>query len=505
MLPLLTSTQIKAADAYTIAHEPIASIDLMERASTTFCNWFKQKFTHHTTPVYIFCGTGNNGGDGLAISRILLQHGYTTKTYIVTISQKSTADFDINLNRLNALEAAEVFNIAAEEDFPLINGNAIIIDALFGTGLNKPVEGLFKKLIDYLNTIAATKVAVDIPSGLFCDTLSEGSIFKAHYTLSFQLPKYAFMFPQNFQYVGEFFIENIGLNQNYIQQQIATHYYVTFNHIATLFKKKNKFDHKGTYGHTLIIGGSYGKIGAAVLSARAALHTGCGLVTAYIPACGYNIMQTALPEAMTITDVEENYISAIKKLPAYHAVGIGIGLGKHKKTAKALLNFLTSATTPLVIDADSLNILAEHPNQLHLIPKGSVLTPHPKEFERLFGKSNNDFERHEKQITAAKQLGITIILKGAHTATVTPNGTTYFNSTGNAGMATAGSGDVLTGIITGLLAQGYTPEDAAIAGVYIHGRAGDIAANKKSKSYITATDITDGLSSVFLALEQNTV
>lgn len=505
MLPLLTSTQIKAADAYTIAHEPIASIDLMERASTAFCNWFKQKFTHHTTPVYIFCGTGNNGGDGLAISRILLQHGYAIKTYIVTISKKSTADFDINLNRLNAIEAAEVFNIAAEEDFPKVESHSIIIDALFGTGLNKPVEGVYKKLIDYLNSIDTTKVAVDIPSGLFCDSISSGSIFKAHYTLSFQLPKYAFMMPQNFQYVGNFIIEDIGLNPQYIQQQLAPHYYLTYNHIAGIFKKRNKFDHKGTYGHSLIIGGSYGKMGAAVLASSAALHAGSGLVTAYIPACGNTIMQTALPEAMTITDAEEDYISAIKKLPVYNAVGIGVGLGKHKKTAKALLNFLTSATTPLVIDADALNILSQHPNQLHLIPKNSILTPHPKEFERLFGKTNNDFERHEKQIAVAKELGITIILKGAHTAIVTPNGITYFNSIGNAGMATAGSGDVLTGIITALLAQGYSPENAAIAGVYIHGMAGDIAAKKKSATFITATNIINGLSSVFLALEQSTV
>ncbi len=502
MLPILSAPQIKAADAYTIANEPVAAVDLMERASVTFCKWFTEKFPDTSKPVFIFCGKGNNGGDGLAVARLLLNQGFTLKVFVVG-NNAPGSDFQINHERLVAINKNILFNIQQENDLPEIPANTTIIDALFGSGLNKPLEGIYKSLIEYLNNIEAVKVSVDIPSGLFCDERSEGIIFKAQHTFSFELPKYAFLLPENNIYVGDFYFESIGLNRHFIQEQITTHWYITFDDIVSRFRPRNKFGHKGTYGHSLIIAGSYGKMGAAALAAKAALHSGSGLVTVYIPQCGYAVLQTAVPEAMVICDEKEKHISAINiEQRNYSAIGVGMALGNHKKTAEALFSFLENQTQPLVLDADALNILAANTNYLHLIPKHTIITPHPKEFERLFGKTENDYERHQLQIRKAVELGIIIILKGANTAIALPDGNTYFNSTGNPGMATAGSGDVLTGIITALLVQGYSAEDAAIMGVYIHGKAGDVAATEKSQTYITATDIIEALSSIFLSIER---
>lgn len=502
MLPILTALQIKAADTYTIANEPVFSINLMERASVTFCKWFTEKFPNTATPVNIFCGKGNNGGDGLAVARLLCNQGFVLKVFIVGNNAPSS-DFQTNYERLIAENENILFNIQQENDFPEIGANTIVIDALFGSGLNKTLEGIYKLLVEYLNNIDAVKVSIDIPSGLFCDERSEGIIFKAQYTFSFELPKYAFLLPENNVYVGNFYFESIGLNEHFIQEQISTQWYITFDDMVSRFRPRNKFGHKGIYGHSLIVAGSYGKMGAVVLAAKAALHSGSGLVSVYIPQCGYVVLQTGVPEAMVICDEKEKFISLINiEQKNYNAIGVGMAMGNHKKTAKALFTFLENQTQPLVLDADALNILAANTNYLHLIPKHTIVTPHPKEFERLFGKTENDYERHQLQLRKAVELGIIIILKGANTAIALPNGNTYFNSTGNAGMATAGSGDVLTGIITALLAQGYSAEDASIMGVYIHGKAGDAAAAKKSQTYTTATDIIEALSSIFLSIEQ---
>ena len=505
MLPILTAAQIRAADQYTITHEPIASLDLMERASVAFCKWFSENFSATHKSIYIFCGKGNNGGDGLAISRLLLKQDYEIKTFIVTSNATPSNDFSANLERLSATANSKILYIEKAEDFPEIEKDATVIDALFGSGLNKPLEGIFQELIEYLNTCHCQKISVDIPSGLFSDQPSEGTIFKAQHTFSFELPKYAFLMPENFTYVGEFHFDSIGLNQHFINEQITDKYYLTYSDIITRFRKRKKFDHKGSYGHALMVAGSYGKTGAAILAAKAALHSGCGLATVYTSSCGYNAIQAALPQAMLLCDEKENYISEIPEATIYNAVGIGPGIGTRKKTANALFQFLEKQNTPLVLDADALNIIAADKKYLHLIPKNTIITPHPKEFERLFGKSENDFERHHLQVQQAKALGIIIVLKGANTAIAMPDGKTYFNATGNPGMATAGSGDVLTGIITSLLAQSYSPEDAAIMGVYIHGMAGDIASKNKSQTFITALEIIDSLSSVFMSVEEKIV
>jgi NAD(P)H-hydrate epimerase len=500
MLRILSADQIRAADAYTISHEPIASIDLMERAAQTFCRWFTRHFPASKN-VYIFCGLGNNGGDGLAIARMLLQKNYCVTACIVRYGGKSSPDFDINYQRLSQTFPDSVHEVKSPADIPSIEKSAVIIDALFGSGLNKPLEGLAEEIVIWLNNQQATKVSVDIPSGLFADKRSEGTIFKADYTFSFELPRYSFLLPENYPYVGEFYFESIGLDKNFIAQQKTSNYYITTTAVAKILRPRKKFDHKGTYGHALIVGGSYGKIGAVYLAAKAALHSGCGLVTAFVPQCGYTILQAALPEAMLLTDKKEKYLTKIKTESRFSAAGIGPGIGTHPKTADALFEFLESINQPVVLDADALNILAGYPNQLHLIPKHSIITPHPKEFERLFGKTADHYQRHLLQSVKAVELNIYIVLKGAHTAIACPDGNTYFNSTGNPGMATAGSGDVLTGIITSFLAQGYNPFEAVILGVFLHGLAGDCVASKLSKPFIIATDIINGLSEAFLKIE----
>jgi len=503
MLKILSAEQIKAADAYTIEHEPIASIDLMERASITFTQWFTQKFTDKNRLICVFCGLGNNGGDGLAISRLLHEKGYCVKTFVVRYADNTSADFALNLQRIKEIKDFALFDVRNENAIPAIEKDSIVIDALFGSGLNKPLEGLAERVVLILNESPSTKVAVDIPSGLFADKKSSGAIFKADFTFSFQLPKFSFLLPENYPYVGEFEFRSIGLNEQFITEQKTNHFYITQEDVSKIIKPRKKFDHKGTYGHALIVGGSYGKIGAIHLAAKAALHTGCGLVTVYIPECGYDIIQSSFPEAMVITDKKENYLSGINPDIKFSAVGIGPGIGKNEKTAEALFEFLSSLNQPVVLDADALNILAEYPNQLHLIPKNSIITPHPKEFDRLFGKSTDHYQRHLLQMVKAVELGIYIILKGANTAIAAPDGNVYFNSTGNPGMATAGSGDVLTGIVTSFMAQGYSSFDSVIAGVYIHGLAGNHASKQLSKPFIIASDIINGLSSAFLELEQN--
>jgi ADP-dependent NAD(P)H-hydrate dehydratase / NAD(P)H-hydrate epimerase len=501
MLKILSAEQIKAADAYTIKHEPIASIDLMERASNIFCDWFCEKFTNKNKTVYVFCGTGNNGGDGLAISRLLQEEGFCVKTFVVRYSKSESKDFIINFESLKGIKNFFLREIESEKDFPETESDSYIIDALIGSGLNKPLDGLAEQLVLWLNNINAIKIAVDIPSGLYADKKSAGEIFKADYTFSFELPKLSFLLPENFPYVGEFEFRSIGLSKQFIDEPKTNHYYITKEFISTLIKPRRKFDHKGTYGHALIVGGSYGKIGAVQLAARAALHAGCGLVTVYIPKCGYEIIQTSFPEAMVITDKKEDYISKIKTDIKFSSLGIGPGIGKDEKTAEALFEFLSSLEQPVVLDADALNILSDFPNQLHLIPKNSILTPHPKEFERMFGKSSDHYQRLMLQMVKAVELGIYIILKGANTAIACPDGKIYFNSTGNPGMATAGSGDVLTGIITSLMSQGYSSFESVMTGVYLHGLAGNLAASELSKPFIIASDIINGLSKAFFEIE----
>jgi hydroxyethylthiazole kinase-like uncharacterized protein yjeF len=501
-MKILSAEEIRAWDQYTIQHEPIASVDLMERAAAACVIWLEQNgYTDKNFTV--FCGKGNNGGDGLAIVRMLLVRKCSVTVHILEFGHKGTDDFQQNLARLHKLPGLDIKFIQSKEHLHELDKDDIVIDALFGSGLNRSLEGVTAELVSHINQSGCTIISIDIPSGLFTDRSSKGNIIiKADHTLSFQCFKPAFLVAENAAFVGEVHILDIGLHPDYYSS-VDTKYELTDRPtILSLYKSRNRFSHKGHFGHALLAAGSYGKMGAAILSAKACLHSGAGLLTCHIPKSGYDIMQSSVPEAMVTTDFNSSFLTKIEDdLTKYDAIGIGPGMGTASESKMFLREILDAYRNPLVLDADALNIIASQKDFLQLIPKGSVLTPHPKEFERLFGKTNNDFERMELALQKAKELQVVIVLKGHHTLVATPDGKGFFNSTGNAGMATAGSGDVLTGIITGLLAQDYSSVEAAIFGVYLHGLSGDIAAKKYSMEAMVAGNIVENLGEAYISLK----
>lgn len=493
-MKILSATQTRQADAYTIKNEPIASIDLMERACQTFTKWFIQKFPkEEANLVSIICGKGSNGGDGLGIARLLNGLDYDVAVWIINLSDNSSAEFDTNLERLKESEEVAIKWVESSEDLPLFDENEILIDAILGTGLTRPLEGELVNIVNFLNECNNTMVAVDLPTGVFSDSCTTGETLQANYTFTFELPKLAFFFPENFKSVGDFEYASIGLDPKFIKETESPYHYTTFQDVYHLHKKREKFAHKGVFGHALLVAGSYGKMGAAILATKACLRAGVGLVTIHVPTCGYEVLQTAVPEAMVSLDEDQYIFTRVYDLHRYSTIGVGCGLSTKNRTRNALCYMLKHIDTPTVLDADALNILGQSPDWLEYIPKNSILTPHPKEFERLFGKTYDNFERNELQRQKAKELGVYIILKGANSCVATPDGSCYFNSTGNPGMGTAGSGDVLTGILTGLLAQHYTPFEACILGVYLHGLAGDLAAKHHGHEALMAGDITEYL------------
>lgn len=500
-MKLFSAEEIRQWDQYTIQHEPISSINLMERAAGQCVEWLERN-NYTEKKFHIFCGKGNNGGDGLAIARMLAERKCAVIVYILEFGHKGTDDFQQNLARLHQYPETEIRFIQTENNFHKLDTNDIIIDALFGSGLNRGLDGVTAKLVEHINRSGCIIISIDIPSGLFTDRSSKGeTIIKADHTLSFQCFKLAFVMAENSEFLGEIHILDIGLHPDFHSSSPGKYELTDDSLIQSIYKPRNRFGHKGNFGHALIIAGSYGKIGAAVLSARACLRSGAGLLSCHIPQCGYAIMQSSLPEAMVMTDFNSSFITKIEDdWSKYKSIGIGPGIGMASETKAMLNEVLENYKAPVVLDADALNCIASQKEMLKKIPAGSILTPHPKEFERLFGETNTEFERIELALQKSKEYSVVIVLKGHHTFIATPANKGFFNSTGNAGMATGGSGDVLTGILTGLLAQGYTTIGAAILGVYIHGLAGDMAAEKQSMEAMIAGDITDHLSYAFLSL-----
>jgi ADP-dependent NAD(P)H-hydrate dehydratase / NAD(P)H-hydrate epimerase len=498
---ILTPLQIKEADTYTISHEPISSIDLMERAAGKCVDWICRHFDKKNE-FKVFCGLGNNGGDGLAITRLLKTKGYQACSYIVRHSDKTSADFEMNAQHLMKMDVQAVKNIRSSDDFPFIRTTDIVVDALFGIGLSKPLEGLAAECVSYLNQSMATVVSIDMPSGLFADkhTPADTTIVEATRTLSFQCPKLAFMFPENARWVGEWTILDIGLSEYFLEKLQADTFYINHAYINPLVKPRKKFSHKGNYGHALLIAGKYGSMGAAVLAAKACLKSGVGLLTVHVPVRGVEVMQITCPEAMVSIDMNETHFSSIENSSRYTAWGIGPGLGTASDTAKALETIFNQQPVPMVLDADALNIISQHNDWLGLLPAQTILTPHPKEFERLAGKSENDFDRHLKQRDFSKKHRVFVLLKGAHSCLTTPEGMAYFNSTGNAGMAKGGSGDALTGIILALLAQGYSALEASLLGMYVHGLAGDLACEKMGATSMSASDLIESLPKAYMSI-----
>ena len=498
------SDQIKKIDAYTIKEEPVTSVDLMERAAGQLLRWYIPRY-ERSGRVLIFAGPGNNGGDGLALARLLEENRYDVEVYYIEFSVKTSEDWKINLDRLKKETKIKVNYITVIDEFPVVFPDDKIIDAIFGSGLTRPVHGLAQDVIKKINQSGSTIISIDIPSGLFGEDNADNvndSIVSADYTLSFQFPKLSFMFAENSAFLGEWTVLPIGLSANSIKSTISPYIFLGKEDVVPLLKQRNKFDHKGIYGHGLLISGSIGKMGAAVMGAGAALRSGIGLITCHLPFCGASVMQGALPEAMVVPDANEKYVSDIGVTDSFNAIGIGPGLGTKPVTCEAVTNILSACRKPIVIDADALNIISLDKNRLSLIPEGAILTPHPMEFERLAGKTNNSYQRLSRQIEFSKEYNCIVVLKGANTSITSPDGNVFFNSTGNPGMATAGSGDVLTGILLSLLAQGYPPINAAIFGVYLHGLAGDIAAEELCYESIIASDIIKNLSGAFKRLKE---
>ena len=500
-MKIFSQEQIYQGDKLTIERQHISSTDLMERAGSQLFNWMHLRMQGAQVPIHVFCGIGNNGGDGLVLARQLILTGYNVKTYIVNYSDKRSKDFLINYDRIKDVTKNWPELLTSAADFPEINKDDIIVDAVFGIGLNRPIIAWVQALFQHFRASKAFTLSVDMPSGLYPDKVpeNENNVVWASCTLSFASPKLVFFLPETAKYTEQWEVLDIGLDSEFLISTKVDADVIGKYDVLPMYKPRDKFSHKGHFGHSLVIGGSYGKIGAVTLASRAALSAGSGLVTAYIPKCGYTALQASFPEAMVITDASEDYISKINFEITPSVIAFGIGIGTNPKTVAAFEDFLKTNRTPLIIDADGINILSKNKKLLKLLPKQTVLTPHPKELERLIGKWTDDFDKLEKVKAFSKKYNSIVVIKGANTVTVF-NDKFYINSTGNPGLATAGSGDVLTGIITGLVAQGYDALSATVFGVYLHGRSADIAVEDYGYQSLIASHVISYLGAAYLDL-----
>ena len=454
--------------------------------------------------VVVFAGPGNNGGDALAVARMLAVRGYNVSTWLFNTSGRLSDDCKKNRDRLKDVKQVASFVMVTEEfDPPALDAQTLVVDGLFGSGLNKPLTGGFASLVKYINASPAKVVSIDIPSGLMTESNEynvKSNIMKADVTLTLQQPKLSFLFPENQQFIGQVEVLDIGISQEGIDKTDAQFYILEKSDITPCLKRRDPFAHKGSMGHALLVAGSRGMAGAAMLAAKACLRTGVGKVTVHTPACNTLPLQIGVPEVVLDVDSDTNVVSEAVDTDCFKAMGIGPGLGTNENTAIAVIGQMRRAQCPIVVDADALNILAAHKAWLQQIPVGAILTPHIGEFDRLEGVSTDSYERLSKAMLLAERQHAYIVLKGHYTAIITPGGRVLFSPTGNPGMATAGSGDVLTGIITALLARGYTQGEACAIGTYLHGLAGDIAARSLGEESLIASDIINSLPMAFKEL-----
>ncbi|MCH9659501.1 MAG: NAD(P)H-hydrate dehydratase [Bacteroidetes bacterium] len=498
---IFSAAQLYEADKITTEKQGIASIDLMERAATQIFNWLHQRMQGAQVPIHIFCGIGNNGGDGLALGRLLIESGYNVTMYVANFTDKRSKCFLINYDRVKNVTKKWPVLMTCEADFPEIHQDDIIVDALFGIGLNRPPEGWVKALIQYLNNEKAFKLAIDIPSGLGANEaiMDTDAVIKANHTLTFQTPKLSFFLPETGKFVPYFEALDIGLDPEYLMTTPPLARMVIKPMAQTFYKQREKYAHKGMFGHALLVGGSKGKVGAMVLATKAALRSGAGLATALVPGAALNILQTSVPEAMVITDTGDDFLQTCAHSIKTPSIGIGPGMGLNEVTVKGFLRLLSETNSPMVIDADAITILATNSKAMKDVPSGSICTPHVGELKRLVGEWTDDYDKLAKVKAFSKEHKVGVVIKGANTMTVFGDDI-FVNTTGNPGMATAGSGDVLTGIITGLLAQGYDPQVAAMFGVYLHGSAGNIVTASQGFEALMASDIIANLGAAFIEL-----
>lgn len=494
-MKILTCTQQKEADAYTIANNNILSINLMEKAASLIADEISKRWDR-SHRIVVFAGAGNNGGDALAVARLLFSKSYPVEIYLFNIKGTISEDCMTNIQRLQQCGFTDYHEISNAFEPPKLTAEDVVVDGLFGSGLNKPLSGGFASVVKYINASNAQVVSIDLPSGLMGEDNSNNlrtNIIRADLTLSIQLPKLAFLFPENEDIVGEWKTLDIGISQEFIAQADTPYIITEASEMSQLIKPRKHFAFKNNFGHALLIAGSSGMAGASILAARACLRSGVGLLTIHTPVCNHDILQTAVPEAMVQNDVHELYFAEPVDLDNYQAIAIGPGIGQEEETALATFDQLADCYIPAVLDADAINILSSHRNYLNRLPRRSILTPHIGELERLIGRCNDSFDRLTKAKELAAYLQCYIVLKGAYSTVITPEGKFYFNPTGNPGMATGGSGDVLTGIILALLAQGHSQENAARLGTFVHGLAGDIACRRTGEISLTASDIIAAL------------
>lgn len=514
-MKILTGTQFSELDRLTMEGEPIDSLDLMERASQAVAREVMQRWDDRRM-VYVFCGPGNNGGDGLAVARIMVRHGYKVGAYLFNVTGRLSEECAANWDRLE--ELAESLQTASPRtgsltlheitqgfDFPRVRPCDVVIDALFGIGLKRPLNGGFAVVAKKINSTGAHVVSIDVPSGLMCEDnayTDRTLVVHAELTLTMQVPKLAFLMGENEQCVGEWKVLDIGLLQEALDGLDSPYSIMEEAEVKDLLRVRPRFAHKGSMGHAMLVAGSYGMAGAAILASRACLRSGVGKLSLHTPACNNVVLQTAVPEAVLLLDANKSVVAETMDMTAYQAVGIGPGLGQDDHTAVALQTYLSLADDALVVDADALNILGAHREWLSHLPSGSILTPHPKELERLVGQCSTSVERLQRAQDLAVTYKVYVVLKGHYTALCMPSGRVMFCPLGNPGMATAGSGDVLTGILTSLLAQGYAPAHAAMLGVWLHASAGDLAAEELSEPAMLASDIVGHIGAAYRKLMQ---
>lgn len=490
-MKILTPEQLKQVETETIKTQDIELINLMERAASSVLHWLKARLDLTQNHFTIVCGIGNNGGDGLALARLLNEEKSNIKVYLQDNNSYSLDNLTNQKRLKDAKIPIERFTDKTRFEFP---DYTIIVDCIFGYGLTRPIDDTWRSVINQINESQNTVISVDVPSGLFCNQLNEENdlIVKSEITLTFQTPKLGLLLSDNQEYVRNFEILDISLDLESIQNQESEYFYLSNEFIPHFHKSRNKFSHKGNYGHAVVIGGSYGKIGANILTTKAILKSGAGLVTSYVPKCGYEILQTSFPEAMVLTDFSEDKIIQFPEVEKFNAIAIGPGMGTDEKTMRAFEQFLNESdlkTKSLVLDADAINLLSQNNDLLYKLPENTILTPHIGELKRLIGDWKDEYERIEITKEFAQKYKLILISKNAHTAIFSSTGEVYFNSTGNPGMATAGSGDVLTGIITGQLAKGFDTLNSAVFGVYLHGLSGDLAKQQLGEESLTASDI----------------
>ncbi len=492
-MKLFTTEEIRAIDRRTIEQEGVPSLELIERVAEGVADEISSRWRSNK-PTMVFAGPGNNGADALGAARLLFERGFRPEVFLFNIGgDKLSTDCAASRDRMLAEVPDIIFHEVKDRfSMPKITTNHLVIDGLFGSGLREELQGGFKSLVQYINDENATVVSIDLPSGMFGDwnpQIVNRNTIHATLTLAIQFPRISFFIPDNAELIGEWKIIDIGLSEKAIATSPANFCLVEQRDVHRRLRHRKEFASKADFGSGILYAGSYGMMGAAILAARGALRAGVGKLTVNSPKCGYQIMQSSVPEALFRHNRGEINIIDIHPERDFSAIAVGPGIGTNELTVKAVKDFLASINQPVILDADALNCIAIKPSILNTIPVLSILTPHAGEFDRLFGPQPSAEARLRKAIEMAKYYNILIILKGRYTAIVRPDGKVYFNSSGCPAMATAGSGDVLTGVLLSMLAQGYPAELASLIAVCVHGLAGEMAAAEQGEYGVTAGDI----------------